>query len=206
MIVKMCGIRRMQDVLYANEVQPDYIGFIFAKSKRYIKPQDAAILQKQLDPSIKTVGVFVNEPVDSMLNTAKIVGLDVLQLHGYETEKEVKKIREKSSLEIWKAVRVQTVEDIIKAEELLIDRLLLDSFSKEAYGGTGKVMDIALIEQAKITKPYLIAGGLHRDNLQEIIQRLHPQGIDISSGIETDGYKDLEKMKEIMKITGGNYE
>ncbi|MBU5459127.1 phosphoribosylanthranilate isomerase [Anaerostipes sp. MSJ-23] len=206
MIVKMCGIRRMQDVLYANEVQPDYIGFIFAKSKRYIKPQDAAILQKQLDPSIKTVGVFVNEPVDSMLNTAKIVGLDVLQLHGDETEKEVKKIREKSSLEIWKAVRVQTVEDIIKAEELLIDRLLLDSFSKEAYGGTGKVMDIALIEQAKITKPYLIAGGLHRDNLQEIIQRLHPQGIDISSGIETDGYKDLEKMKEIMKITGGNYE
>ncbi len=206
MIVKMCGIRRMQDVLYANEVQPDYIGFIFAKSKRYIKPQDAAILQKQLDPSIKTVGVFVNEPVDSMLNTAKIVGLDVLQLHGDETEKEIKKIREKSSLEIWKAVRVQTVEDIIKAEELLIDRLLLDSFSKEAYGGTGKVMDIALIEQAKITKPYLIAGGLHRDNLQEIIQRLHPQGIDISSGIETDGYKDLEKMKEIMKITGGNYE
>lgn len=206
MIVKMCGIRRMQDVLYANEVQPDYIGFIFAKSKRYIKPQDAAILQKQLDPSIKTVGVFVNEPVDSMFNTAKIVGLDVLQLHGDETEKEIKKIREKSSLEIWKAVRVQTVEDIIKAEELSIDRLLLDSFSKEAYGGTGKVMDIALIEQAKITKPYLIAGGLHRDNLQEIIQRLHPQGIDISSGIETDGYKDLEKMKEIMKITGGNYE
>lgn len=206
MIVKMCGIRRMQDVLYANEVQPDYIGFIFAKSKRYIKPQDAAILQKQLDPSIKTVGVFVNEPVDSMLNTAKIVGLDVLQLHGDETEKEIKKIREKSSLEIWKAVRVQTVEDIIKAEELSIDRLLLDNFSKEAYGGTGKVMDIALIEQAKITKPYLIAGGLHRDNLQEIIQRLHPQGIDISSGIETDGCKDLEKMKEIMKITGGNYE
>ena len=115
---------------------------------------------------------------------------------------------EQTDKEIWKAVRVKDTKDIKEAQQLPVDKLLLDTFTeeKDMYGGTGKVMNYDLIPKEGIRKPFFIAGGLHSKNIKEITKKVHPYGIDISSGIETDGYKDLKKMKEIMQITGGRHE
>lgn len=206
MKVKMCGLRRTEDVSYANEVKPDYIGFIFANTWRKVSIDTAAKLRKILNPEIKAVGVFVNESLEVMIQTAKEVPLDVIQLHGDETEEVIQTLRENLKIEIWKAARVQTSEDIENVQKLSVDKILLDSFSKEAYGGTGKVMDISLVEQACIKKPFFIAGGLNIENTGNIINRIQPFGIDISSGIETEKKKDFKKMKKIMEIAGGKNE
>ena len=164
--VKMCGMRRKEDIAYANEVKPDAIGYIFfSKSKRYVTGQQA----RELD---------------------------------------IEQLRQQTDKEIWKAVRVKDTKDIKEAQQLPVDKLLLDTFTeeKDMYGGTGKVMNYDLIPKEGIRKPFFIAGGLHSKNIKEITKKVHPYGIDISSGIETDGYKDLKKMKEIMQITGGRHE
>lgn len=206
MKVKMCGLRRTEDVSYANEVNPDYIGFIFANTWRKVSIDTAAKLRKILNPEIKAVGVFVNESLEVMIQTAKEVPLDVIQLHGDETEEVIQALRKNLKIEIWKAARVQNSEDIENVQKLSVDKILLDSFSKEAYGGTGKVMDISLVEQACIKKPFFIAGGLTIENTGNIIDRIKPFGIDISSGIETKKKKDFNKMKKIMEIAGGKNE
>lgn len=206
MKIKMCGLQRVEDIEYANEVKPDYIGFIFADTRRKVSMETAAKLRKYLSPKIKTVGVFVNESLEIMIQTAQKVPLDVIQLHGDESEQVIQELRENLKIEIWKAARVQTAKDIEKVQKLSADKILLDSFSKEAYGGTGKMMDISLVEQAEIEKPFFIAGGLTVENTENIIHRLQPFGIDISSGIETNKKKDLKKMRKIMEITGGRNE
>ena len=188
MKVKMCGMRRKEDIAYANEVKPDAVGYIFfPKSKRYVTGQQA----KEFDQEI-----------------ANQVPLDVIQLHGDEDHTYVEQLKQQTDKEIWKVVRVKDTNDIKEAEKLPVDKLLLDTFTeeKDMYGGTGKVMNYNLIPKEEISKPYFIAGGLHSNNIKEIIKKVHPYGIDISSGIETDGYKDLKKMKEIMQITGGRHE
>ena len=195
MKVKMCGMRRKEDIAYANEVKPDAVGYIFfPKSKRYVTGQQAKEFDQDLDQDILSVGVFVNETIEKVIEIANQVPLDVIQLHGDK--------------EIWKVVRVKDTNDIKEAEKLPVDKLLLDTFTeeKDMYGGTGKVMNYNLIPKEGISKPFFIAGGLHSNNIKEIIKKVHPYGIDISSGIETDGYKDLKKMKEIMQITGGRHE
>lgn len=204
MIVKMCGIRREEDVQYANEVCPDYIGFVFADSPRKVSWEDAASFRKDLKKEIRCVGVFVNETPEKIAEIAVRVPLDALQLHGDETEEDIRKLRSLCDKEIWKAARVKSAEDIQKVQMLPADRILLDSFSKEAYGGTGRTIRLDILKEAEITKPYFLAGGLNPENLKGILDEIHPEGIDISSGIETDGYKDLEKMKKIMEIAGGN--
>lgn len=206
MKVKMCGLRRIEDIEYANEVRLDYIGFIFADTWRKISIETAVKLKKALNPEIKAVGVFVNESMDVMVQMAKEVPLDIIQLHGDETEEVITGLREKTGLEIWKAARVRAAEDIEKVQKLSADKILLDSFSEDAYGGTGKLMNVSLIEQASIEKPFFVAGGLTIENTGNIIKRIDPYGIDISSGIETEKKKDLDKMKKIMEITGGKNE
>lgn len=209
MKVKMCGMRRIEDIAYANEVRPDAIGYIFfKKSKRYVTGEQAGKLDHNLDQTIQSVGVFVNETIENIIKIAKEVPLDVIQLHGDEDLDYIKDLKAKTQLPIWKAVRVKDTKDIKKAEQLPVEYLLLDTFTeeKDMYGGTGKVMNYDLIPKEGISKPFFIAGGLHSKNIKEITEKVHPYGIDISSGIETDGYKDLTKMKEIMEITGGRHE
>ncbi len=202
MKVKFCGIRRPEDVEYANITRPDYIGFIFAPSKRYISPEDAAAISESLNPVIKKAGVFVNAEGSDIVHTADICGLDVIQLHGDEDAEMISYLRERTECEIWKAVRVKSSEDILNAEKLGADVLLLDSFSKEAYGGTGKVADWDVIRNTDISMPYFIAGGLTAENIPEALNSLSPYGFDISGGIETDGCKDLGKMQVIMTVLG----
>ena len=207
MKIKMCGLRRPEDIIYANECIPDYIGFVFAESRRNVSAQEAQELGKQLDPSIQKVGVFVNEQAEDLISTARQSGIDIIQLHGDEDREYIEKVKWQTGKEIWKAVRVRTAEDIQKAVELPADKLLLDSFSEDSYGGTGKVMDFDVLRQADIHKPYFIAGGLTIDNLPGILADTEPYGIDISIGIETGGVKDRDKMIRVIQcVRGGNNE
>lgn len=203
MKIKMCGLRRPDDIIYANECLPDYIGFVFAESRRKVSGEEAKNLGAQLDPFIKKVGVFVNEPVRSLIAISEQAGLDIIQLHGDEGEDYIKEVKHETGKELWKAVRVRTVKDIQEAQRLPADKLLLDSFSEDSYGGTGKVMDFAVLDQADIRKPYFIAGGLTVENLPEILKKAEPYGIDISSGIETEGVKDREKMLKVIQCVRG---
>lgn len=203
MKIKMCGLRRPDDIIYANECLPDYIGFVFAESRRKVSGREAKKLGEQLDPSIKKVGVFVNEPLRSLISISEEAGLDIIQLHGDEGEEYIKEVKHETGKELWKAVRVRMVKDIQEAQRLPADKLLLDSFSEESYGGTGKVMDFAVLDQADIRKPYFIAGGLTVENLPETLKKAEPYGIDISSGIETEGVKDREKMLKVIQCVRG---
>ena len=203
MKIKMCGLRRPDDIIYANECLPEYIGFVFAESRRKVSGREAKKLGEQLDPSIKKVGVFVNEPLRSLISISEEAGLDIIQLHGDEGEEYIKEVKHETGKELWKAVRVRMVKDIQEAQRLPADKLLLDSFSEESYGGTGKVMDFAVLDQADIRKPYFIAGGLTVENLPEILKKAEPYGIDISSGIETEGVKDREKMLKVIQCVRG---
>lgn len=205
MKIKICGIRRHQDIEYVNEFLPDYIGFIFAKSKRQITSSECLVLKKELDPSIKTVGVFVNESLEKVISTTLVANLDVIQLHGDETKEYIldlkNKLKNSTSLKdtlVWKAIRVKGKKDIISGDKLPVDCLLLDSFSKQSYGGTGKTIDLDIIKSSTIKNQFFLAGGLNIDNILNTLSEVSPYGVDISSGVETDGFKDKNKIGKII--------
>lgn len=200
MKLKLCGIRRTEDAEYLNEFIPDYAGFVFAESRRKVTLNEARKLSEILSPKIARVGVFVNAPIEKMSEFADIIG--IYQLHGDEDEAYINELRKivPKDKEIWKAVRVKSTEDILRADRLPVDKLLLDAFSKEVYGGTGKTADWDLIANTEITKPFFAAGGITAENLYDAASRLKPFGIDLSGGIETNGVKDRGKIKEITEI------
>ena len=187
--IKICGLSREVDIDYVNEAKPDYIGFIlnFPKSRRNISPERAAGLKKNLESGIRTVGVFVNQPMETVLEAADTIGLDVIQLHGSEDNDYIKELRNKTDREIWKAFKIRSAEDLTKAENSAADQILLDN----GYG-TGEVFDWSLA--GGIRRPFLLAGGLTPENIPDAVSRLHPLLLDISSGVETEGYKDREKI------------
>lgn len=199
--VKFCGMRRVEDIEYANQCRPDYAGFILSDGfKRSVDFGTFYELNTYLDKDIKRAGVFVNEPLENILHCAYNESLDVIQLHGDETEDYIEKLRKVFSGEIWKAGRAKSSEDIEKADRLSCDKLVIDSFSEDCVGGTGKRINTEIVKNAEITKPFFIAGGIAAENIAEIVRDTKPYGIDISSGIETDGFKDINKMKKIMRI------
>lgn len=200
MKIKLCGIKRTEDIEYINEFRPDYIGFIFAPSARQITPEHAAILHKNLSIGIKSVGIFVNEPIDSVVRATEISGTDVIQLHGDEDKEYIEKLKKHTDKKIWKAVRVQSSDDIYSADSLGADFLVIDSFKESQYGGTGKTADWNVIKHTNIYTPFFLAGGINTGNMVEAISYVDPYGIDISGGIETNGIKDREKIKNIMNI------
>lgn len=199
MKLKLCGIRRPEDISYVNAFPPDYIGFVFARSKRQVTAEAAAELTQKLRHDIQTVGVFVNEPLENLLHIAQTARLDILQLHGDEDDAYIATLRQYTGLPVWKAVRVTDAESLQRADNLAVDRLLLDSFSPVSYGGTGKTANWAVIQTTRPCKPFFLAGGLTVDNLKEAIGAVHPDGVDLSGGIETDGYKDKEKIKAVVE-------
>ena len=146
----------------------------------------------------RTVGVFVNAPLEHLLQTAERVRLDILQLHGDEDASYIHALRQRTKCPIWKAVRVTNAESIRRAEKLPADLLLLDSFSPAVYGGSGQIADWNAIREAHPQKPFFLAGGLTIDNLCEAIQAVQPAGVDLSGGIETDGCKDREKIRAVV--------
>ena len=199
--LKFCGMRRVEDIKYMNECRPDYVGFILSDGfRRSIDFGTFCELNTYLDKDIKRVGVFVNEPVENILHCAYNESLDVIQLHGDENEDYIKTLSKDFSGEIWKAVRAKSPEDIEREQKKSCEKLLIDSFSEESVGGTGKRINTEIVKSAKIEKPFFIAGGITAENIAEIVRDTKPYGVDLSSGIETDGFKDLQKMKSIMEI------
>lgn len=186
--IKLCGMRRPADIEVVNELNPDYIGFIFAsKSKRYVDPDTAKELKSLLSPSIKAVGVFVNEEIENVANLLNNNVIDMAQLHGDEDEAYIAELRRLSDKPIIKALKITSEEDIKRADASSADFVLLDSGA-----GSGMVFNWGLIKGIK--RPYFLAGGLNPENVEEAVNALNPYAVDVSSGIETDGFKDRNKM------------
>ena len=192
MKLKFCGLTRIEDIEAANETRPDYIGFVFADSRRHVSDLDAARLKEHLDPESKTVGVLVKDEV-----------IDLIQLHGDENEHYIKKLRRLTNAPIIYAVRVETHRDIEEADQLPVDYLLLDTYVKHAYGGSGKTFDWSLIGET--SHPYFLAGGLNEENITRAAQT-GAYALDLSSGIETDDTKDINKMRRVAALVKGAHQ
>ena len=186
--IKLCGLSRPCDVEAANALKPDYIGFVFAPaSRRYVTPRQAAELKKLLSPEIAAVGVFVGEApeiVAALLNGSVI---DIAQLHGDETEDDIRRLRQLTDRPLIRAFRIRTAHDAELAGASTADYVLLDSGA-----GTGSVFDWQLVQRMR--RPYFLAGGLNAENVESAVKLLRPFAVDVSSGIETDGRKDHRKM------------
>lgn len=189
--IKLCGMFRECDIDYANEAQPDYIGFVleFPKSHRSIDKTTAHRLRSRLSPEIKTVGVFVNSPETTCAEYANCGIIDLIQLHGGEDKDYIRRLRELTGAPIIKAVKVRSADDIVQAQTLGADFLLLDNGT-----GTGQSFDHSLIDRELIRQPFFLAGGLTPENLRRAALDINPYCVDLSSGIETDRVKDREKM------------
>lgn len=196
--IKICGISRKADIEVINAVQPDYIGFVFADSKRKVSAKQANELKKLLLPSIKTVGVFVDAEISEIVDTVNIVGLDVVQLHGDEKDIVIEEIKKRTKCAVWKAVRIKDEKDVIKHQYTKADMLLFDTFSTQQAGGTGISFDWSAL--AAVKQPFILAGGLCSQNIARAIRQNSPWGVDLNSGLETDGKKDAAKIKETMSI------
>ena len=194
--IKICGLMREQDIDAVNTALPDYIGFVFARSKRQIDEKKAKALKACLNPFIKAVGVFVNEEIKNVIKLCNSHVIDMIQLHGDENEDYIKRLKNCVSNKIIKAIRVKDLEDIKKAMEFSCDYLLFDAYHEGKYGGTGKTFDWSMIPD--INKPYFLAGGINSDNIVQAIEQHSPYCIDVSSGVETNGYKDPEKIMDIV--------
>ncbi len=200
MEIKICGIRRDEDIEIVNRYRPEYVGFVFASSKRQVAPCDAARLSQMLDYGIKTVGVFVNAAYEEVRETVRIAGLDVVQLHGDETEEYIKNLD--VDCEIWKAVRVKDGADILDVQGA--DKILLDKYKDSEYGGSGETFDWSASGAVHTKKPIILAGGLDSQNVAAGIRIFRPCCVDVSSSVETDGFKDEQKIKEFIHSVRNN--
>ena len=196
--IKFCGLRREEDVKLAASLGADFMGFILSdRFKRYVAPEEVGRL-KEFASSAKTVGVFVDEPVDYVISAAKAAKLDMIQLHGSEDEAYIAELKEKTGRPIIKMIKPVSEDDIITARKSSADLILLDS----GAGGTGKAFDWSLAES--LERDYVLAGGLNPGNVGDAVRRLKPFAVDVSSGVEESGIKDFDKMKafaaEVRKI------
>jgi len=193
--VKICGLSRICDIDVVNIEKPEYIGFVFAKSRRKVTKQQALNLRKNLHPDIIPVGVFVNEKSENILSLVKNGIIDAVQLHGMEDEEYIIRLKLLTDVPIIKAIAVQSEGDVQKWVSTSADYLLLDNID----GGMGKSFNWDLI--GKIDKPYFLAGGLNFENITQAIENTRPFAVDVSSGVETNGFKDPLKIKEFIRRT-----
>lgn len=186
--IKFCGLKRKADIEAANALKPDYIGFVFAKdSRRYISPENAAVLKSQLSSEISAVGVFVNERPEYIASLLDDGLIDLAQLHGDEDEAYIDRLKGLTGKPLIKAFRITSTSDAMKSSASSADMILLDSGT-----GSGRTFNWQLIKE--IRRPYFLAGGLDPVNVSDAVRLLHPWAVDVSSSIETDGLKDIEKM------------
>ena len=186
--IKFCGLKRKADIEAANALMPDFIGFVFAKdSRRYISPENAAVLKSRLSPEITAVGVFVNERPESIASLLNDGVIDLVQLHGDEDEAYISRLKDLTGKPVIKAFRITSASEAIKASASSADMILLDSGT-----GSGRTFNWQLIKE--IRRPYFLAGGLDPINVSDAVRLLYPWAVDVSSSIETNGLKDIEKM------------
>ena len=216
--VKMCGISKVETIPAVVEAKPDYMGLVFAPSKRQVTVDQAKILVSELHKQyanrynrnviqwsndvvqefIKTVGIFVNETLDNLVTIATEVNLDAVQLHGDEDEAFIQSLKERTNVEVWKAVQIRSAADAEAWIDSNADMLLFDAYHKDERGGTGEVFDWSCLDEFE--RPFILAGGIDSTNVARAIRTVQPYGIDISSGIETEGVKDDEKIKAFTNI------
>ncbi|MBC1962824.1 phosphoribosylanthranilate isomerase [Listeria welshimeri] len=200
MIVKICGLKKAVDVQAAVENGADMIGFVFAKSKRQVTIEQAHELAKNIPTNIKKVGVFVNPTEEELTAAIKGVPLDIVQLHGQEPISQA----ERTDAEVIKAFPVKEGKLPDNISDYKNAYILLDAPAEEYEGGSGKTFDWDKINSDVLLKNKLIiAGGLNAENVQEAIHRFEPYGVDISSGVETNGEKDPEKIEIFIKTAKG---
>ena len=194
--IKICGIRRFEDIDIVNKYKPDYIGFVFADSKRQISHELAAKLKSNLDSDIVSVGVFVDADTDEIVNLFDEGTIEIAQLHGDESDEYIGQLKERTNdgLKIIKAVEMSEDRNLSYYDNFNVDYLLLDSGK-----GSGKTFDWNLIK-SDLKKEFFLAGGISSANVEEAIEKFAPYAIDLSSSLETDGFKDEEKVKEIMEV------
>jgi len=190
--IKICGLRRPEDIDAVNEGMPDFIGFVFAESSRQVTLEQAASLKARLKPEIKAVGVFVNDEPERILEICRRGIIDIVQLHGDENNDYIRDIKKRTNCPVIRAIRVKNVEDLRNIDSIPCDYLLLDAWDDGQYGGSGKSFDWAVIRS--MDKPFFLAGGLNEDNLARAATDVRPYGLDLSSGVETEGVKDREKI------------
>lgn len=188
--IKICGLSRPEDVAFVNEAKPDYAGFVIQvpKSIRNVSVQTLYRLRKQLREEIPAVGVFVNAPLDLVVNLCRDKILSYVQLHGQENGEYIKRLKEQTEVPVIQAFSISSREDVQKAAASQADYPLLD----HGRGGTGESFDWSLISHME--RPYFLAGGLTSKNVGEAIETLHPFAVDMSSSVETDGKKDYKKI------------
>jgi len=191
--IKICGLTRLEDIDAVNELKPEYVGFVFAKSRRQITKEHAVTLRRYLDSEIQAVGVFVNELPAIVAGYLEEGVIDLAQLHGNESEEYIHSLRFRTGGELIKAFSIKTREDVEKAKKSSADYILLD----HGKGGTGESFDWSLIRN--MDRPYFLAGGLNAENVEQAILQTHPFAVDISSGVETDGVKDPKKITECIR-------
>ena len=218
MKLKLCGLSRPQDIEAANALMPDYVGFVFArKGRRYISPETAAALRNLLHPGIQAVGVFTDEKPELVAALVRDHIIDVIQLHGHEDRDYISYLRTLTSAPIIQAVCIRDESDLERAQESSADLILLDS----AAGGSGVSFDWSIL--SRVTRPYFLAGGLTAENVRDALTATLPYAltaaapcalaaaapcapaaavpyaVDVSSGIETDGWKDKIKMEQFVR-------
>lgn len=207
--IKICGLRRKEDIEYVNRYLPEFIGFIFAKSKRQITMETARLLRDALSPRIKAVGVFVNEDVMKISEIARYSRLDCIQLHGDESPEYIDKIKsilpeeDKKRIEIWKAIRVKDEKSLKTMGTFNVNAFLLDAYVEGSYGGAGNMFDWQLASVAAKSERIILAGGLSPQNVKTAVARVKPFAVDVSSGVETEGFKDENKVRDFIDMVRG---
>lgn len=203
--VKICGLTRERDIEIVNRHLPDYAGFVFSESRRRIAAGKAAELCAGFDRRIKKAGVFVNEKLSDVLEIAAMCRLDVIQVHGDESPEFISCLKKKlPGVEVWKAVRVRDANSITKIrdyfmeQEYFPDAIVLDAYSNKGYGGTGKTFDWKIAKEAAVNCRIILAGGLAPENVKEAVEIVCPYAVDVSSGVETEGYKDEIKIRDFI--------
>lgn len=205
--IKICGMKRVEDIKYVNELKPEYVGFVFAESKRQVTLEEAKQLINLLDKKIKTVGVFKNESPQKVKSIAKYLKLNILQFHGIENEGYIKEF---INFHVWKSITIEIQgrtscktncyqEKLNEIGKYDIQGILLDSSVKGISGGTGISFDWNAIKKVNFNKPLILAGGLNAENIQKAIEILTPFAVDVSSGVEENGIKNFKKIKEFIE-------
>ena len=194
--IKICGLKRIEDVISVNVAEPDYCGFIFnvSGSRRSIGAEQLNILVDMLNPEIVPIGVFVNEKTDVILRIVRESGIRMVQLHGQENGEIIHTIQSKAQVPVIKAVSVRSKEDVRSAVLSPADYLLFDC----GEGGTGQTFDWNLLED--IPRPYFMGGGIGTHNMEEVLRRFSPFALDVNSSVETDGQKDGKKILAAVRM------
>jgi len=193
--IKICGLSRLEDIAAVNAAQPDYIGFVFATSRRQVDMATARALKQALDPGIKAVGVFVNHPVAEIIALAEQGIIDIIQLHGDEDEAMVRLLQTQTGLPVIRALRISSPADI---RATAADYRLFDTYDPSQYGGSGAAFNWDLLQG--VSGDFFLAGGLNSSNIAAAINQVNPYCVDISSGVEIDGKKDRDKIIEIVEM------